>query len=195
MSKIVKVTLSCFLLFSFFAEASYKRIRSWDLKYYKLPFETAKFQKVLSIDDPFTINSPNNEVKQIFDANKKLLGHIREIFTDTGCGGECAPLFFTIAYNVDGTYRQYLVKEGEELYKGNDYEYFNKDDYLRLDSLLRNPPKSFKDIKEPKEMLSDWDGKTGATKLIYRSDVIETAALTCFRIYQYNKQTQIFLKN
>jgi len=195
MSKIVKVTLSCFLLFSFFAEASYKKIRSWNLKYYKLAFEAAKFKKVLKIDDPFTINSPNREVNQIFDANKKLLGHIREIFTDTGCGGECAPLFFTIAYNVDGTYRQYLVKEGEELYKGNDYEYFNKDDYLRLDSLLRNPPKSFKDIKEPKEMLSDWDGKTGATKLIYRSDVIETAALTCFRIYQYNKQTQIFLKN
>ena len=47
----------------------------------------------------------------------KNVSHIREIFTDTGCGGECAISFFTIAYNVDGTYRQYIVKEGEELLK------------------------------------------------------------------------------
>ena len=183
------------ILFSFGVEGAFKKIRSWDRKYYKEAFSGAKFQKLLNIDDPYTANAPNNEVKQIFDQNKKHLGYIREIFTDTGCGGECAPLFFTVAYNPNGSYRQYIVKEGEELFKGNDYEFFNKEDYKRLDNLLKEPPVSFQNIKNPKEVLRDWDGKTGATKLIYKKDVIETAALTCFRIYQYNKQTQNFLKN
>ena len=87
-----KTFLIFIVLFSFGAEASLKKIRSWDRKYYKEAFSGAKFQKLMIIEDPYTDNSPNNEVKQIFDGDKKPLGYIREIFTDTGCGGECAPL-------------------------------------------------------------------------------------------------------
>jgi len=160
-----------------------KPIESYLIDYYRQVFKSATFKTEHSIPDPITEGNINASYLKIYDSAAQLLGYIREVSTTTGCNQICKPLDFTLTFTPNFEFKKLLLRE--PLTK-LDHEDFSENDYAKLDAILIDNPKSFGQATNPLDLV---DAVTRATKPAFTADVVPTAALTSFRIYQYEKQT------
>jgi len=162
-------------------------IDSSRLDYYRQAFPTAALASAQQIPDPITEGDINASYLKIYDRDQRLLGYLREVATSTGCNGVCLPLEFALALGPDHQFVKLLAPH--PLTKLG-HRKFTDNDYAKMDGILRQNPGSFANASEPADLV---DAVTSATKRAYKDDVVATAALTSFRIYQYEKQTIGFL--
>ncbi|OFZ78880.1 MAG: hypothetical protein A2583_11765 [Bdellovibrionales bacterium RIFOXYD1_FULL_53_11] len=157
--------------------------------YYRQAFPAAALKTAHAVPDPITEGAINNTYLKIYDSAGAFLGYVREVSTTTGCNQYCKPLDFTLALSPDGSFRALLVQE--PLTKLG-HRKFTDADYAKLDSILENNPESFKVPSQPMDLV---DATTRVTRPEYKNDVVPTAALTSFRIYEYEKQTIQHIKS
>lgn len=161
---------------------------SGELKDYSDVLKGISKTKILKIADTISEFKTNVKLLEALDKKGKRIGFIRNVTTSTGCNDGCLPVIFTLFYNEKAEFLRVLSKPG--LTKKN-HEEFSDLDYIKLESVLRKNPKSFKGIGHPTEMV---DAITRATLKIYEPDVIARAAYSTLRINLYNQQTQKFIR-
>ena len=181
-----KEWLLAMIFVSFQAFSSFEQIPSHNMNFYHKSFPDAVFQQKVLVYDPITKDGVNNFFLKIFNKGNEFLGNIRDIETTPGCNNHCSPLSFTLAYQKDGSFKEMIIRDQEPLMKEYGSVDFTQEDYDRIDNSLKSEPESFKMATTPEDLV---DGVSGATKLEYMEDVVKTAALSHYRIYQYNKQT------
>ncbi len=169
-------------------------IQAWEYEYISQVFPTAAFLKDSLISDSSDLTSgmPNMHLLQIFDATKSRVGFIREVYTSAGCTSTCSPLDFTLGFDHQGQYLAIFQRENMPLEKDFGADIFNRDDYKKLNSFLENTPPSYSLATIPNDLV---DAVTDATKVEYVGDVVETAAMSCFKIYLYKEQSLTELIN
>ena len=163
-----------------------EEIPTYNLDFYHKAFPTAFFQKKVIVYDPITTDGINNHFLHIYDQTNKFLGTLRNVETTPGCNNFCAPLSFTLTYNDTGSFKKLIIRDFEPLMKEYGKVEFTQEDYDKINNSLTKDPESFKTANKPEDLV---DAVSGATKQEYREDTVTTAALSHFRIYQYNKQT------
>lgn len=137
----------------------------------------------INIDDPIGEFKTNTKLLEVYDKKGNRIGFIREVTTSTGCNDGCLPVIFTLYYTKNGKFKRLTSKEG--LTKKN-HEAFTEFDYIRLESILRENPKVFKQVVHPSNMV---DSISRATLKTYEPHVIKKAAYSTLRVNLYNQHT------
>jgi hypothetical protein len=118
-----------------------------------------------------------------------------DILTPVCIDDVCKPLYIELYWTLIGDYAGYGVYPEEKLSKF-DHDLFTKDDYLKLDQLLRNPYSKL-ERKELEELYSSEarvgedveyngqkiDGITGATIQDIKEEVVDGALYSCYTLW------------
>lgn len=156
---------------------------------FKKAFSNIVSTKVISVKDTISEAPINDKILIALDANKKILGFIREIVTTTGCNSACLPVIYTSYYTADGKFMRILSEKG--LTKKN-HAPFTESDYFKLEEIVLRAPENFQMITHPKQMT---DALTGETLKQYENDVVKEAAYTSLRVHVYNQDTLKLIQN
>jgi hypothetical protein len=131
------------------------------------------------IETGIVLDSLQNSVQLYYTDQNHPSYYKSTVFTPVCAVGECLPIRINLFWTLAGSYLKYTLPENEILTK-TDHVHFTKEDYQKLDGILRNRNSTLlRLMNEPRKV----DGTTGPTVLASRHDYVDSAIYTSLTLY------------